>query len=44
MVLCADEDGQFIDYLITANDIDIDVRTEDSLMDILQRFGRGMPG
>ena len=39
-----DEDGNFIEYMITANDIDIDMNTGDSLMEILQRFGRGMPG
>jgi hypothetical protein len=38
------ETGEFEEFFITANDIEIDVTQEDSLIDILNRFSRGMPG
>ena len=38
------EDGMIEEYLITANDVEIDLTKEDSILDILERFGRGMPG
>lgn len=38
------EDGVIEEYLITANDVEIDLTKEDSILDILERFGRGMPG
>lgn len=39
-----DEDGVIGEYLITANEVEIDLTKEDNLLDILDRFGRGMPG
>jgi len=39
-----DEDGMFDEYFITANDVEIDLTQEDGLLDILESFGRGMPG
>ena len=39
-----DEEGMFEEYFITANDVEIDLTQEDDLLNILERFGRGMPG
>jgi hypothetical protein len=39
-----DESGEIEEFFITANDIDVDLNTHNSVIDILERFTRGMPG
>lgn len=39
-----DENGEVEEYYITANDVDLDLDKHNSVIDILERFTRKMPG
>ncbi len=39
-----DESGEVEEYFITANDVDLDLDKQNSVIDILDRFTRKMPG
>ena len=39
-----DESGEVEEYYITANDVDLDLDKQNSVMDILKRFTQQMPG